>query len=509
MHFQSAVCADCAESALCKLKFRKMKNYRYILDKSSRKFPCPGCLKKTFVKYIESETGEYIAGNFGKCDREANCSTHILPPLETRCCFVPAESIQEHKNSILIIQENTRYYFPKSLVFDILRNGCFVAEFIILESSDFKALIWHQTDFRYYESSSKVLTLRGQENSLIQANTNNKLEPVYFPVQIFENTLKGYSQNTFIQNLLDTVQYPFSPEDVEQIISLYYLGTVTKGYRKGAVTFPYIDKYSNVHAIQVKQFNQGNHTTGTDKLDKVILNGLNQLNKPVPEWLSKYIAYGKQEGFFNCLFGEHLLSKYKQNPVALVEAPKTAIYGTLYFGLPEDPKNLLWLAVYNLSGLNFKRCKSLEGRNVLLFPDLSRTGKAFKDWSDKAKQLQELVPNSKFAVSDLLERNATEEQRVKGYDLADFLIKQDWKQYRKETTKTESNEYSGITNRIEKLRNKIKEDANRIEFLRAEISRMETAFIQAAKECKIEWYRPKQYNSNQMADIKEFIYWNE
>ena len=435
------------------------KNYRFILDKSSKKFPCPVCMKKTFVKYISLETGEYLAGNYGRCDREANCNTHKLPPLETRCCFVPAESIQEHKDSILIIQEDTRFYFPKSLVFDILPNGCFVAEFILLESSDFKALIWHQTDFRYYESSSKVLTHQGQGNSLIQANTNNKLKPVYFPISVFENTLKGYNQNSYIQCLLNRVRYPFSPEDVQQVISLYYLGTVTKGYRQGAVTFPYIDKFSNVHAIQVKQFDQSNHTTGTDKLDKVILNGLNKLNKPVPDWLNKYMEYGKQEGFYNCLFGEHLLSRYKQNPVALVEAPKTAIYGTLYFGFPEEPENLIWLAVYNLSGLNLKRCKSLEGRNVLLFPDLSKTGKAFKDWSNKAKQLERLLPNSKFAVSDILETNATEEKRIKGYDLADFLINQNWEKFRTETTKADINEYSGITNRIEKLRNKIKEDS--------------------------------------------------
>jgi hypothetical protein len=486
-----------------------MKTYRYILDTSSKKFPCPVCLKKTFVKYIEAETGEYITGNYGKCDRDANCNTHILPPLETRCCFVPAESIQEYKNSVLIIQEGSKFYFPKTLVFETLPNGCFVAEFILSGSSDFKGLKWSETDLRQYESSSRVLTFQRQENSVIQGKQNKVLEPTYIPVSIFENTLKGYSQNSFIQNLLNKLNNPFSPEDVEQVISLYYLGTVTKGYRKGAVTFPYIDKNKNVHAIQVKQFDKENHTTGTDKLDKVILNGLNKLKKPLPEWLTKYLEYGKQEGYFNCLFGEHLLSRYKHNPVALVEAPKTAIYGTLSFGFPEDPENFLWLAVYNLSGLNLKRCKSLNGRKVLLFPDLSKTGKAFKDWSEKAKQLQELVPNSKFSVSDLLERNATEEQRLKGFDLADFLIMQDWKQYRKQSNRTESNEYTGITNRIESIRKTIKEDESRIEFLRNEIWRMENAFIQAATKCKIEWYRPAWHNPKQLADVKELIYWCE
>lgn len=484
-----------------------MKTYRYILDKSSRKFPCPVCLKKTFVKYIEVETGEYITGDFGKCDREANCNTHKLPPLETRCCFVPAESIQGYKNSIVIIQESSKFYFPKSLVFEILPNGCFVAEFILSDSSDFKALKWSETDSRFYDSTNRNLTLQGQKNRAIQIQQNKVLEPIYFPVSVFENTLKGYSQNTFIQCLLNTVCYPFNPEDVEQIISLYYLGTVTKGYRQGAVTFPYIDKNRNVHAVQVKQFDQSNHTTGTDKLDKVIFNGLNKQNKPLPEWLTNYINYGKQEGFYNCLFGEHLLSKYQQNPVALVEAPKTAIYGTLYFGLPEDPANLLWLAVYNLSSLNLKRCSSLQGRNVLLFPDLSKTGKAFSDWSSKAKELQELVPNSKFSVSDLLERNASEDQRLKGYDLADFLIKQNWEEYRKLSNKTESNEYTGIANRIESIRKTIMEDKNRIEFLRNEVPRMESAFIQAAKNCKIEWYRPAGHNSKRMADLNEFLYW--
>lgn len=468
-----------------------MKKYRYILDTSSRKFSCPVCLKKTFVKYVETETGEFITGNYGKCDREANCNTHIKPPLETKCCFVPAESIQEHKNSVLIIQEGSRFYFPKSLVFESLPNGCFIAEFILNDSTDFKGLKWHNSEFKYYDSNSKTLTFQGQENGTIQANQNKELDPVYFPVSVFEETLKGYEQNSFIQNLLDTVNYPFSPEDIERVISLYYLGTVTKGYRQGAVTFPYIDKNKNVHAIQVKQFDSENHTTGTDKLDKVILNGLNKLNKPLPEWLTEYMDYGKQEGFYNCLFGEHLLSKHKQNPIALVEAPKTAVYGTLYFGFPEDPENLLWLAVYNLSGLNLRRCKSLHGRKVLLFPDLSKTGKAFKDWSDKAKQLQELVPNSKFSVSDLLERNATEEQRLKGFDLADFLIKQDWKQYRKQSNRTESNEYTGVTNRIESIRNTIKEDESRIEFLRNEIPRMENLFVQASALVKWEWIEPR------------------
>lgn len=93
-----------------------------------------------------------------------------------------------------------------------------------------------------------------------------------------------------------------------------------------------------------------------------------------------------------CLFGEHLSSKYQTNPIALVEAPKTAIIATLYFGFPDNTKNFLWLAVYNFSSLNIAKCKVLQGRKVFLFPDL----KCFDNWSKKANNLRKQMPGTFF-----------------------------------------------------------------------------------------------------------------
>lgn len=56
-----------------------MKSFKYILDKSSKKFICPKCQKKTFVKFIESETGNYLSQDFGRCDRETNCRYYNPP----------------------------------------------------------------------------------------------------------------------------------------------------------------------------------------------------------------------------------------------------------------------------------------------------------------------------------------------------------------------------------------------------------------------------------------------
>jgi hypothetical protein len=54
-------------------------DYRYILDKKSRKHHCPDCNRITFVCYIDKVTGEYLPEQFGRCDRESKCNYHLSP----------------------------------------------------------------------------------------------------------------------------------------------------------------------------------------------------------------------------------------------------------------------------------------------------------------------------------------------------------------------------------------------------------------------------------------------
>ncbi len=347
-------------------------NYRYQLESSSRKHKCPGCHEKRFVRYIDTETNQYLPIRYGRCDREADCAYHLNPYTDGYA----KEQLRKQDN-------------PSS--------------------------------FLHYDE--------GNFNRTTANKTAIHTEPVLIPTEVLMETLREerYTENVFIQNLLHGVSFPFEMSDVERVIALYFLGTVSKGYRAGAVTFPFIDLMGGIRTIQAKIFDENNHTVSTDFLHSIIERHYLQSNEPMPDWLVKYKTNEKK---VSCLFGEHLLSLYPNNPVILVEAPKTAVIGTLYYGFPEQEENPVWLAVYNKSSFKIDRIQVLAGRDIITFPDLSKDGNTFREWRNKASEMENLLPGTRFNFSDFLERCSTESEKKSGSDLADFLIRHDWRQFR-------------------------------------------------------------------------------
>ena len=66
-----------------------METFKYSLEVGSKKYVCPSCNKKTFVFYVDKETGNYLTNDYGRCDREQNCNYHKAPPKGKRGYLIP------------------------------------------------------------------------------------------------------------------------------------------------------------------------------------------------------------------------------------------------------------------------------------------------------------------------------------------------------------------------------------------------------------------------------------
>ena len=82
--------------------------------------------------------------------------------------------------------------------------------------------------------------------------------------------------------------------------------------------------------------------------------------------------------------------------------------------------DFVWLATGGIHGC-FKdgTIAVLKNRAIILCPDLG----AKEVWQEKAQSLSAICP--KVVFSDKLEQCATDEQREKGLDIADFLLMAD------------------------------------------------------------------------------------
>jgi hypothetical protein len=110
--------------------------FKYSLDKSPKKFECPRCGKKRFVRYIDIQTNQYSDSIFGRCDREIECGYHlqpdklqkqlptIPPPIKQPPYYIPTDIYQQtlahyDKNNLITFLNKL---FSSETVSNVIRN---------------------------------------------------------------------------------------------------------------------------------------------------------------------------------------------------------------------------------------------------------------------------------------------------------------------------------------------------------------------------------------------------
>jgi hypothetical protein len=217
----------------------------------------------------------------------------------------------------------------------------------------------------------------------------------FIPFEHLKRTLGNYEQNAFVQFLIDL--FPDCIEEIQNVLKAYLVGTYPD-YQGCYTCFPYIDRQKRICKAKLIRFDaetghrlKGDYDTSSLKTKLKLKEDFN---------------------YKQTFFGEHLLSKYPDKQVGILESEKSAIIASLCF--PE----FVWLGCNSKQWLNAERLQRLGNRRIVLYPDAD----GFQLWEAIATDARR--EGLEVKVFSLIEARASEEQKTEGFDLADFLILQ-------------------------------------------------------------------------------------
>ena len=350
--------------------------YPYALEsgQSKQKYTCPACgAAHKFVRYIDTATGQYIADEVGRCDRQESCGYHLKPH----------EYFAQHPD----------------------RAG----EYKRLQRTKRPSFVEDYTPPPAPESYTiPARAVRSIYASEARAEAERTMTQKRWPASWI---LRGPGQADRRAEAICKSAFNCWPGSSTLAAYLFKLlgadtfrATMTR-YRlaswRGAAVFWYIDTAQRIRAGKIMYYHPNGHRN--KDYNPSYFHAIAQAQGALPEgWKLR-----------RCLFGEHLLPKDPAAPVALVESEKTAL---ICAALCPGP---VWLAAGGLHYLNRDSCAALKGRRVLAYPDLG----AFDKWQARLQEIADLV-GFNVKLSDLLERNATPEDRAGQLDIADYLTRE-------------------------------------------------------------------------------------
>lgn len=190
------------------------------------------------------------------------------------------------------------------------------------------------------------------------------------PVFIEAETIARMRRDTDKDALCTFLCRMFSPADVRKIAELYQIGALHNA--NGSWTaFPYINNAGQCVDVHLMVYEADGHRKKTGRSNGYLLGERNQ---------SGFRAKWP-------LFGEHILPRFPNAPVGIVESEKSAIIAALV------APGYIWLATGGESNLTPERCAALKGRECYIFPDVD----GIESWRQKAIALRAMGLTIYFA----------------------------------------------------------------------------------------------------------------
>lgn len=221
-----------------------------------------------------------------------------------------------------------------------------------------------------------------------QPQPKKEIKTDYIPFQLIQQS-EGTNNN-----LMQYLRKFFYEAEIRQVTANYHLGCT----KKGETIFPQIDCAGMCRTGKVMQYGIDGHRV--------------KGNFDAVDWLhSRYMKkQGRETSSFHlkqCLFGEHLLPKRSKDIVCLTEGEKSAIIASMVFS------GFVWVSCGGKQGLTPERCKSLSGRDVIVYADADAT----EEWQEKIKKLD-------YCRSISLSDWAKDEAPGSKHDIADLILEQ-------------------------------------------------------------------------------------
>jgi len=190
-------------------------------------------------------------------------------------------------------------------------------------------------------------------------------------------------------NLLQYLRNTYGNKKVDLIKKMYYIGTS----KDGGTVFWNINQKQKVQKAKVSYYNPYGRRTNHFK-----------------------VPYKNEDGYYGCLFGEHLIEKTKNidKQIILVESEKTALVCAIH--LP----SYIWLSYGGINGLTENKLDVLIGHKVLLVPDMSEN--AITIMNNKISHLKELGIDAH--IWDMTNGKSDEQLKLEGWyncDLEDVF----------------------------------------------------------------------------------------